>query len=248
MTLQAIHKMSILNVHQILLLIPFKTGMVPIQWRKTVQIMLEKEPGAPWIHRLRIIELFDAQANAGFQIFVGRNMMRHAVSNDLLQAESLSIGTFLARLMFQAKRHVRTGYGISVHNIRTTNTTVLHGIGQGNDRGPVMWISHLTVMFAALSSVYMGFALTCVQNILHVATVGTGYVNDVTLGLAIPHEQPQTESMVYKQMKQMGQLWENLLFITGGRLELSKCFWIPITWQWNGRKPTLVLKKLAGKT
>lgn len=50
--------------------------------------MLEKEPGAPWIHRLQIIELFDAQANTGFQYFVGRNMMQHAVSNDLLQADT----------------------------------------------------------------------------------------------------------------------------------------------------------------
>ena len=50
--------------------------------------MLEKEPGAPWIHRLRIIELFDAQTNAGFQLFVGRTMMRHAVNNGLLCEES----------------------------------------------------------------------------------------------------------------------------------------------------------------
>ena len=84
----ALHKLNILNVHCILLLIPFKTGIVPGRWRHTVQTMLEKEPGAPWIHRLRIIELFDAQANAGFQIFVGRKMMRNAVQNNLLEAES----------------------------------------------------------------------------------------------------------------------------------------------------------------
>ena len=71
-----------------MLLIPFKTGMVPIRWRKTVQTVLEKEPGSLWIHRLRIIELFDAQANAGFQIFVGRKMIQNAVSKDLLQPES----------------------------------------------------------------------------------------------------------------------------------------------------------------
>ena len=51
----ALAKPTILNVHRVLLLIPFKTGMVPVRWRKTVQTMLEKEPGAPWIHRLRII-------------------------------------------------------------------------------------------------------------------------------------------------------------------------------------------------
>ena len=41
----------------------------------------------------------------------------------------------------------------------------------------------------------------------------------------------------------MGQLWGKLLFITGGRLELSKCFWIPITWKWQGGTPKLIFKQ-----
>ena len=299
----AINKLQILNVHRILLLIPFTTGIVPSRWRRTVQTMIEKEPGAPWIHRLRIIELFDAQANAGFQIFVGRKMMHYAVKQNLLQAESFgstpgkmatsaliqklvsidqlrierraggifdcdasgcydrilpplasvhlqalglhrSIGTFLGRLMYQAQRHVKTNHGVSEANIRTRKKRVLHGIGQGNGGGPAMWIAHLTVMFHALSSVCVGFALQCVQSIQSMCTVGTGYVDDVTLGLSVPRDQPQTEHMVYKHIKRMSQLWENMLYITGGRLELSKCFWIPISWKWTAGRPRLVLKKV----
>ena len=297
----ATNKPNILNVHRILLLIPFMTGMVPVRWRRTVQTMIEKEPGAPWIHRLRIIELFDAQANAGFQIFVGRRMMRHAVAENLLCEESFgstpgkmavsalmqktlaidqlrierragglfdcdasgcydrilpplasvhlqslgvqqSIGTFLARLMFQAKRHVRTKHGVSTINISTTKQSVLHGIGQGNGGGPAIWISHLTVMFAALSAVCTGFVLNCVQSILNVTTVGTGYVDDVTLGVTLHREQKQTETSVFKLIKFMGQLWEQLLFITGGRLELSKCYWVPIVWIWKKGKPKMKTK------
>lgn len=126
------------------------------------------------------------------------------------------IGTFLARLIFQAKRYVRSSHGVSVKYIRTTTNKVLHGIGQGNGRGPAMWISHLTMMFAALSPVCIGFALTCVEHINHVTTVGTGYVDDVTLGLLLPRDQPQNKYMVYKYIQKMGQLWEKLLFITGG--------------------------------
>ncbi len=50
--------------------------------------MLEEEPGAPWIHRLRIIELFNAQAYAGFQLFIGRKMMQNAVNKGLLSEAS----------------------------------------------------------------------------------------------------------------------------------------------------------------
>ena len=302
----ALHKPAILEVHRVLLLIPFKTSMVPVRWRRTVQTMLEKDPGSPWIHRLRIIELFDAQANAGFQIFVGRTMMRNALSKNLLRDESYgstpgkmaasalvqkllsidqlrlerraggifdcdasgcydrilpplasvhlqalglhhTIGTFLARIMFLAHRYVKTGHGISTQNIRTTNAHTLHGIGQGNGGGPAMWIAHLTVMFSALSAVCWGFVFTCVQQVSRVTSVGTGYVDDVTLGLSVSDNQPQTEHTVHKQIHRMGQLWEKLLYISGGRLELSKCFWVPITWKWKKGKPTCNTKNSRSK-
>ena len=84
----ALQKNPVLNVHRIMLLIPFVISRVPIRWRKTVQTMLQKEPKAPWIHRLRIIELFDAQVNAGFQIFIGRRMIRTAVDGGQLHEAS----------------------------------------------------------------------------------------------------------------------------------------------------------------
>ena len=77
--------------------------------------------------------------------------------------------------------------------------------------------------------------------------MGTGYVDDVTLGTSVPRDQPQSEYSVYKQIRRMGQLWEKLLYITGGRLELSKCFWISITWKWTGGKPRMVHKKTSRK-
>ena len=84
----AIQREEILNVHRILLIIPFQTSMVPNRWKKTVQTMIEKDPGHPWIHRLRIIELFDAQVNAGFQIFIGRRMVWNAVKQKQLHPAS----------------------------------------------------------------------------------------------------------------------------------------------------------------
>ena len=62
-----------------MLLIPFKYGYVPKRWAQTVQIMLEKDKGAPWSNRLRIIELFDSQLNAGMQIFFGKRMVYQAL-------------------------------------------------------------------------------------------------------------------------------------------------------------------------
>ena len=43
--------------------------------------MLEKDPGSPWSHRLRIIELFDSQLNAAMQIVFGKRMVYNALDN-----------------------------------------------------------------------------------------------------------------------------------------------------------------------
>ena len=141
--------------------------------------------------------------------------------------------------MFLAKRHVRTGEGVSRRSIRTTKQTVLHGIGQGNGGGPAIWLSHLTIMLAAVSAVCSGFFTSCVQLLTKIMTVGTGYVDDVTLALSLPNNIKQTDDTVRRHIKKMSQLWEQLLYISGGRLELSKCFWVPINWKWVNGKPTM---------
>lgn len=50
--------------------------------------MIEKDPDHPWIHRLRIIELFDSQVNARFQIFIGRKMVWEAMKRNQLHPTS----------------------------------------------------------------------------------------------------------------------------------------------------------------
>ena len=69
----------IANIHLALLFIPFKYAYVPTRWAQTIQVMLEKDVGSPWTHRLRIIELFDAQLNAGMQVFFGKRMVNKAL-------------------------------------------------------------------------------------------------------------------------------------------------------------------------
>ena len=298
----ALQNVKILNVHRIMLLLPFQTALVPHRWKKTVQTMLEKDPGHPWIHRLRIIELFDAQVNAGFQLFIGRHMVWAAVNQrklhdasygstpgkmaasalllkvlsiDQLRIErragglfdcdatgcydrilpplasvhlqalglSSSIATLLARLMFVAKRYVKTKHGVSVHSIRTTLGDPLFGIGQGNGGGPAIWLAHLTVMFTALSAICQGLVIYCLKGIEKLVAIGTGYVDDVTLIASLHPEEPQTEKRVRNKLKLMASRWEKLLYLTGGKLELSKCFWIPIVWEWRKGEPVLLKKK-----
>ena len=43
--------------------IGFSTGVALERWKRTVSVMLEKDKGSPKLHRLRIIQLFEADYN-----------------------------------------------------------------------------------------------------------------------------------------------------------------------------------------
>ena len=75
---------SLVDIQRSLMTIPFEIGFVPTRWRKTVQLMLEKDPGRPWIHRLRIIELFDAQLNAALQMIIGQRLVYNAIKHNMI--------------------------------------------------------------------------------------------------------------------------------------------------------------------
>jgi hypothetical protein len=43
-----------------------------------------------------------------------------------------------------------------------------------------------------------------------------------------------------EQMQDTAQLWEQLLYIPGGKLELSKCFYYPIIWSFDSEGAALL--------
>ena len=48
-----------------------------------------------------------------------------------------------------------------------------------------------------------------------------------------------TANELIEQLRIAGQLWENLLHISGGALNLSKCSWSLQFWEWRNGRPCL---------
>ena len=290
---------DILEVHRKLLLIPFRFAFVPDRWAQTVQILLEKDPGAPWTHRLRIIELFDSQLNAGLQIIFGKRMIQNALKRDLVHSstygsipnrtaqdavmeKTLSLdmmrvkkvsgavfdcdakgcydriiaalqsvtcrrlgitrttSLFFARMWRVCRHFVRTRHGTSSDFYMSSGAEMLYGIGQGNGAGPAFWLSNLIVMFLVLETFCMGMQFESPWGMIY-RSVGLGYVDDVTLGCTstrkVSNEEirdtcKEEEKAVVQEITEMGRRWEEMLFTNGGRLELTKCHWILISWKW----------------
>ena len=294
---------DILDIHRYMLTLPFKYGFVPNRWSQTVQIMLEKDKGSPWTHRLRIIELFDSQLNAGMQIFFGKRMVYKAlemgmlhdsaygsvpqrtaqdavvekiISLDLMRILKISgalfdcdakscydriipalqsifsrrlgipsrTANFFAKLWYGCKHYVRTKFGVSEDFFVGTFAAVLYGIGQGNGAGPAFWLSHLVVMFCVLDTLSHGIQFRSPSGKTTHKSPGMGFVDDVTLGCT--HSNPNKSNDMVELKKDVGtevlrqitnsaQHWETMLYTDGGRLELSKCYWIYVSWKWiNG--------------
>jgi hypothetical protein len=45
---------------------------------------------------------------------------------------------------------------------------------------------------------------------------------------------------MFALMQSMAQIWEQLLYSLGGALELPKCFWYLMYWEWVKGRPSLV--------
>ena len=62
------------RVHSTMMPLPFEHGFAPSRWRQCLEVMLEKQPGNPLIHRLRIIVLLEADFNIALRIIWMRRL------------------------------------------------------------------------------------------------------------------------------------------------------------------------------
>ena len=86
--LQAISTDKVLaELYAQIISLPFKYGFTYPAWLISIQAMLQKED-LPYIHRLRIIELFELDLNGFLKYVVGRQFAHHDQSNGLQNRES----------------------------------------------------------------------------------------------------------------------------------------------------------------
>ena len=71
------------SIHSRMINLALKNGRSFRRWKKVVNIMLEKDPGNPKIHRLRVIHLYEADYNLILAI-QARKLVHYAEDNKLL--------------------------------------------------------------------------------------------------------------------------------------------------------------------
>ena len=149
---------------------------------------------------------------------------------------------FVISAFDQIRYHIKTAFGISESYYEKNAISGVHGPGQGGKASPSMWTEISTLIMSLLKQKSNGSTITDPYSQYTIKQHIIGFVDDTSLlnNYNFPSQQDQTHNDPVNQINQVHQLfqettcaaqwWEELLYSTGGKLELQKCFSIPLIW------------------
>ena len=132
----------------------------------------------------------------------------------------------------------RTVYGISEANYHGTPFAPMFGTGQGSGASPAVWLLLVVILLNTIDRVIperMGFQYPD-GKLSHTRLVDA-FVDDTALGFTDDGNKSIEELVV--TLENMAQTWERLLHFSGGTLNLSKCSWFTMYWDWKNGRPEL---------
>ena len=169
------------------------------------------------------------------------------------------LGDFLER----AQYHIKTKLGVSKKSYSSTKKVPLNGPGQGNKMGPDLWKYVSTVIMQVLDETNPGLLLTDHKREREASRPIDGFVDNATAWAAKflaellkfarekYSEEKATELLrqLIAESTELAQHWEQLLWVTGGELEISKCFYYIVNYKFDtvGRATLRTKKELEEK-
>ena len=163
------------------------------------------------------IALVDVDAAGCFDRIVGLLNSLIGQSNGLTQATA----SCQAEVLHKMKHYVKTKRGVSHNYIQRSETLLLEGNGQGNAGSVPGWHGHNELLCEVYSALIEGCEIQNPDRTIDFIQWLLSFVDDNKMLTSYPHN--VTHETIMGRCKKSLQLWEILLNITGGALELKKC-------------------------
>jgi hypothetical protein len=128
------------------------------------------------------------------------------------------------RTLQEARYKLRTAVGISESEYSHSTQFPLYGSGQGSGNSPALWLFISATLFDVHDKFAHGSTFQDPTGSISVHLKLSGFVDDTnaTLNDWKPQDQMDLTSLL-ALLAHDAQLWNDLLFVSGGKLELSKC-------------------------
>ena len=144
-----------------------------------------------------------------------------------------------AETLAKMKYRVKTTYGISDGYYQGQPDAPLFGTGQGSGASPAVWLSLVVIMMNTLDRITRErIRFRAPDDPVRHSRLIDAFVDDTSLAFN-DKDTPRTKCDMISRMEKIAQNWENILFYSGGALNLKKCSWNMIYWEWKNGRPQL---------
>ena len=178
---------------------------------------------------------FDNDASACYdRIIVGLGML--AARKCGMPASAIKTHTDALQFM---RYTVKTVHGVSEDNYHGTVFAPLFGTGQGSGASPAVWLSLAVILLQTLDRLIpdrMNFR-SINGNIVH-SRLSDAFVDDTSVGFTSSYADAPINDLI-ERLQHVAQTWEHLLHLSGGKLNLSKCSWFVVKWEWKQGRPVI---------
>jgi hypothetical protein len=135
--------------------------------------------------------------------------------------------------------YAKTVHGISEDCYKGTVFEPLFGTGQGSGASPAAWLTLIVILLNTIDRELPDDRMTFIDPLTKKphSRLADAFVDDTMLG------KTDSGDLSYKdligRLQLIAQTWERLLSYSGGALNLSKCFYYILYWEWPHGLPVL---------
>ena len=194
----------------------------------------------------QLMGLVDVDATGCFDRMVGRLLSLINQCNGMSQEAAAC----QAEVLHNMKHYVKTTRGISENYIERSKDALLEGNGQGNAASVPGWHGHNELLCKIYKKLIHGSKITSPDRRIDFEQWLTSFIDDNKMLLSFKND--ETYENIIDKCQQSLQIWETLLNITGGAVELRKCFITILrysknaSYQWYNKRPGVPLLKTTG--